>query len=110
VSANAKPPARYSRVPRFVLCAIGPIQPTSRNGVGRAALAKIVQASIPKALRRFVRFTRVKTLKPGSAAAVWAPDVGPPRETLTPTPTWTGPPSRTSNDVVEKSVAVDFGR
>ncbi len=69
MSANAKPPARYSRVPRFVLCAIGPIQPTSRNGVGRAALAKIVQASIPKALRRFVRFTRVKTLKPGSAAA-----------------------------------------
>jgi hypothetical protein len=37
-----------------------------------------VQASIPKALRRFIRFTRVKTLKPGSATAVWAPDVGPP--------------------------------
>jgi hypothetical protein len=27
--------------------------------VGRAAQAKIVQASIPKALRRFLRFTRV---------------------------------------------------
>jgi hypothetical protein len=59
--------------------------------VGRAAQAKIVQASIPKALRRFVRFTRVKTLKPGSAAAVWA-GCRPPRETLTPAPTWTGPP------------------
>ena len=62
--------------------------------VGRAAQAKIVQASTPKASRRFVRFTRVKTLKLGSAAAVGAPDVGPPRETLTPTPTWTGPPAR----------------
>jgi len=27
--------------------------------VGRTALAKIVQASIPKALRRFLHFTRV---------------------------------------------------
>src|SRR6266536_4629076 len=63
------------------------------NGSDGQHRRRSFQASIPKALRRFIRFTRVKTLKPGSAAALWAPDVGPPRETLTPTPTWTGPPS-----------------
>jgi hypothetical protein len=39
----------------------------------------------------------VSTVSPDSetriGAAVWAPDVGRPRETLTPTPTWIGPPS-----------------
>src|SRR4051812_31849118 len=54
--------------------------------VGRAALRRSFRRRSRKALHRFLRFTRVKTLKPGSAAAVWAPDVGPPRETLTPAP------------------------
>ena len=48
---------------------------------------------IPKALRRFVRFTLAPDFEIRIGTAVWAPDVGPPRETLTPTPTWTGTPS-----------------
>ena len=62
--------------------------------VGRAALMKIVQASIPKALRRFVRFTRVT----GNQDRLCSVCVGgalpfhPPGRMLTPTPTWTGPP------------------
>jgi hypothetical protein len=58
--------------------------------VGRAALAKIVQASIPKALRRFVRFTRVSERRNEIGAAVSAPRVDVPP--FTPPDTWTRPP------------------
>jgi hypothetical protein len=52
---------RVERVGRAALAKIVqasiPSLPVER--VGRAALAKVVQASIPKALRRLLRFTRV---------------------------------------------------